>query len=543
MTTQLRLRRGSTAQHTAFIGALGEPTVDITTNSLVIHDGVTAGGHRAPSVYDLSLRQTVTYTPSGTGAVPRTVENKLADLVSVRDFGAVGDGVTDDTAAILAAIAYLVSIGGGALHFPNGIYLVSAELALTTQGITLVGDSRWGVLIKQTTLNARILNISGDFCDVANMSFMYSGTPTSGATAIKCTGNYYNLSHFIVRSSYVAVECTTGVGGRISDFDLFNYESAGLYVHGLNDLFVSRAIINAGDATRGALGGIRLYDKVEAFVCNDVDVLLGVYSLTVGATNDIAGSRPAYCNFTNVFLDSAALSNPIDRMVESDFVSLWVSGGRTGSGYAGMTLTNCKSLRFISPRLFNCGAEGAKVASTCNDMTFAIGKFESNSVTAGAGVSVGLSFLAGCTNFKVIGCTGKNGLFTGTQSHAIGIGAGCTNFTVTDNHVNGNATGGILDGSSASVDKHISGNIGYVTRNKGTGTVIIGQTVATITHGLAVTPNAEDIRVTMVSSPTSSGVASLWVTAIGATTFQIVTNTAVVGSNLSVAWEARVSGE
>lgn len=42
------------------------------------------------------------------GDVTRTVDSKMKDVVSVNDFGAVGDGITDDTAAIQAAINSII---------------------------------------------------------------------------------------------------------------------------------------------------------------------------------------------------------------------------------------------------------------------------------------------------------------------------------------------------------------------------------------------------------------------------------------------------
>ncbi|WP_375414616.1 hypothetical protein [uncultured Bradyrhizobium sp.] len=44
--TQVKRRRGTTSQHTAFTGADGEITIDTTTHSVVVHDGATAGGFR-----------------------------------------------------------------------------------------------------------------------------------------------------------------------------------------------------------------------------------------------------------------------------------------------------------------------------------------------------------------------------------------------------------------------------------------------------------------------------------------------------------------
>lgn len=59
----------------------------------------------------------VGFIQAGTGAVSRYVQDRLRETVSVKDFGAKGDGSTDDYAAIIAARNYARSIGG-ALHFP-----------------------------------------------------------------------------------------------------------------------------------------------------------------------------------------------------------------------------------------------------------------------------------------------------------------------------------------------------------------------------------------------------------------------------------------
>lgn len=63
----------------------------------------------------------VTFLQAGTGAVPTNVQAKLRETVSVKDFGAVGDGVTDDTAAIQAAI----DSGAKSILFPSGTYIVN----------------------------------------------------------------------------------------------------------------------------------------------------------------------------------------------------------------------------------------------------------------------------------------------------------------------------------------------------------------------------------------------------------------------------------
>jgi len=45
MAQQVQLRRGSTAEHSTFTGAVGEITVDTTKDTVVVHDGALAGGY------------------------------------------------------------------------------------------------------------------------------------------------------------------------------------------------------------------------------------------------------------------------------------------------------------------------------------------------------------------------------------------------------------------------------------------------------------------------------------------------------------------
>lgn len=66
----------------------------------------------------------VGFIQAGVGAVARTAQDKMRERVSVTDFGAVGDGVTDDTALVLAADTYAASIGAP-LRLGPGTFLVN----------------------------------------------------------------------------------------------------------------------------------------------------------------------------------------------------------------------------------------------------------------------------------------------------------------------------------------------------------------------------------------------------------------------------------
>ncbi len=97
----------------------------------------------------------VTFLQAGIGAVTRSVQSRLRDTVSVKDFGAVGDGVTDDTAAIQAALTQ-----GKFVFLPQGTYLITAPIDLKTYAQAgLIGESYMLTKIKAGAAMTSVIDL------------------------------------------------------------------------------------------------------------------------------------------------------------------------------------------------------------------------------------------------------------------------------------------------------------------------------------------------------------------------------------------------
>lgn len=105
----------------------------------------------------------VGFLQAGAGAVGRTMLDKAREVVSVKDFGAVGDGVADDTAAIQAAINFIVSQAfRPTLIFPKGIYLTGTLIANGGNMPFMRGEgSSQSVLRHRDGESAALLQVNG----------------------------------------------------------------------------------------------------------------------------------------------------------------------------------------------------------------------------------------------------------------------------------------------------------------------------------------------------------------------------------------------
>lgn len=89
MSKQLQLRRGTTAEHSTFTGAVGEATIDTDKDVVVVHDGVTVGGHALAKQSAVDLKATIasptlTGTPAAPTAAVGTSTTQLATTAFVQ---------------------------------------------------------------------------------------------------------------------------------------------------------------------------------------------------------------------------------------------------------------------------------------------------------------------------------------------------------------------------------------------------------------------------------------------------------------------------
>lgn len=132
---------------------------------------------------------------TGTAKFTRTVQQKLQESVSVKDFGAIGDGVADDTDAIQAAIDYAYGNGGGTVLIPDGTYNVEGSLAMKSN--VTVSCQAAAIVDFNNSSASTVISFTG----TAGSEYAFTVAATTGDTTVTLGGSpsfaVNDLVHFV----------------------------------------------------------------------------------------------------------------------------------------------------------------------------------------------------------------------------------------------------------------------------------------------------------------------------------------------------------
>lgn len=147
----------------------------------------------------------VTYDPPFTNSEATTVENKLAQTVSIKDFGAVGDGVVDDTTSFISFIEYL-SDNNVQGYCPSGIYLFSVQhiefVAKNNISVVCDMDATFrdaGRLITGANGNINRIPWGIEFVNCNDIQWVGGLFETSGTGYTGSSTGFFNASNYTLR--------------------------------------------------------------------------------------------------------------------------------------------------------------------------------------------------------------------------------------------------------------------------------------------------------------------------------------------------------
>jgi hypothetical protein len=239
----------------------------------------------------------VSYEPGFVGSVATTVQTKLRETVSVKDFGAVGDGVANDTAAIQAAVT--AANNSAIVYFPAGTYKVigTLEMPLKLSGnFTIDGNVQW--TFKKETLQEGQITVTGtvllDSVWFSKFNHIESASTVTLQSSNATWGTFWN-DFGTIRCTTLIIDVDQGQSVNQNNFASCKC-SGGVHIRGTavagireahNNVFVSVDTTGANLTASDGTTGVHLLNDSNQ---NQANTVINWYA-------ESSGSRRVYGNW------------------------------------------------------------------------------------------------------------------------------------------------------------------------------------------------------------------------------------------------------
>lgn len=456
---------------------------------------------------------------------------QLADIViNVKTFGAVGDGVADDTIAIQSALDAAGLAGGGIVYFPLGKYLINTTLNLPLVPIVIRGAGHATVL---KGAGQTIMTYSGYWSNVKGVmiieDIMFEATSTSPCLDINQDYRGFPIPSLLLNK--VKFQGLTGTLVKLTH---------------INTSYITNCVFEGGGVDSGT-AQLVLIDTIN-FRVNSSTFFRGNFPDPGGRGILIDGTLGANpCEGFSV--QDCILIDLIVGIEINDVLDVIISGNMIDQINTPLIIKNTHSVRiegnYIASRDTSTSAIAAYLLSDTKSTEDV--RIINNRIIMDNGVGIGLKMEAkGAFFFNE--CQVAFNRISGFGTYGIEL-TRVANSRFSYNHIDG-ATGGTsikeVSGTNNNlfafnrVNKGISlvnattvGNNGFKTKNYGSATIPSGSTSVTVTHGLYTSPSF------VLATPTSAQASGKqwWVASKTATTFQIVVSAAPT-ADLTFDWLA-----
>lgn len=292
------------------------------------------------------------FIAAGTGAVARTAQDKMREFVSVKDFGAVGDGVTDDGPAVQLAIDEMASRGRGTIVFPAGYsYFMNTQvnvydnLTVVGYGARIIAGRGYAHIDAPLFKNfaaAKMSEPPGTVTATSNVAFYgleFDGQDTGGLAGVP-NANMHGI--FICMGNRTDVN--SGVNGfTVQDCYLHDLDGAGILTYSGQNINISdNRFVNFFPNAGLSIGsGLQLTD-VDGFVV-DANVF------------DHAGANWSWHGMTVLDFNNRSKNGTVSNNV--------VRNMNNGDGISceGNTSDNLENVTFVGNMIRDCAGDGIGV--------------------------------------------------------------------------------------------------------------------------------------------------------------------------------------